>query len=194
MTRRRDSERSLRADPSTKDSASSTSWMMRSAAANDGLRLRVSVAVRGPSSATSFRARAAPCHVMHTPDRSEIDTQSDTLRSGRPCDSWTPLDAKVREFLSKTHRWTPSDAGGTAETNLVIRVSLVRSQRGPPIESTTYGASRIRPDRPMSALCQQGAARRSGLLTGSVGIGRGDDVVVAPQQAHTGRGPARETA
>ena len=68
----------------------------------------------------------------------QADTQSDTLRSGRPCDSWTPLEAKVREFLSKTHRWTPSDAGGSPETELLIRVSLVRSQRGPPIESTTY--------------------------------------------------------
>ena len=41
--------------------------------------------------------------------------------------------AKVREFLSKMHRWTPPDAGGTAGTDLLIRVSLVRSQRGPPI-------------------------------------------------------------
>ena len=48
------------------------------------------------------------------------------------------LEAKVREFLSKTHRLTPSDAGGKAEIDLLIRVSLVRSQRGPPIESITY--------------------------------------------------------
>ena len=39
---------------------------------------------------------------------------------------------------AKTHRWTPSDAGGTAGTDLLIRVSLVRSQRGPPIESISY--------------------------------------------------------
>ena len=84
--------------------------------------------------------------VAHDPGRAnrpeidtQADTQSDTLRSGRPCDSWTPLDAKVREFLSKTHRWTPSDAGGTAETDLLIRVSLVRSQHGPRIESPIYG-------------------------------------------------------
>ena len=83
--------------------------------------------------------------VAHDPGRvnrpeidTQADTQSDTLRSGRPCDSWTPLEAKVREFLSKTHRWTPSDAGGSAETDLLIRVSLVRSQRGPPIESISY--------------------------------------------------------
>ena len=42
-----------------------------------------------------------------------------------------PLEAKVREFLSKMHRWTPSDAGGTAGTDLSIRVSLVRSEPGP---------------------------------------------------------------
>ena len=33
---------------------------------------------------------------------------------------------------AKMHRWTPSDAVGTAGTDLFIRVSLVRSQRGPP--------------------------------------------------------------
>ena len=99
-----------------------------SATANDGLRLRMSVADRTvPSSVTSFRSSAAPRDVVHAPDRSEIDTLSDTLRSGRPCDSWTPLEAKVREFLSKTHRCTPLDAGGKAETDLVVRVSLVRS-------------------------------------------------------------------
>ena len=83
----------------------------------------------------------------HDPDRihrPEIDTQSDTLRSGRPRDSWTPSEAKVREFFSKMHRWTPLDAGGQAGTELLIRVSLVRSQRGPPIESTTHRAP---PDR-----------------------------------------------
>ena len=42
---------------------------------------------------------------------------------------------------AKMHSWTPSDAGGTAETDLLIRVSLVRSQRGQPIESTTYRGS-----------------------------------------------------
>ena len=63
-----------------------------------------------------------------------LPPEIDTLRSGCPCDSWTPLEAKVREFLSKMHRWTLSDAGGTAETDLLIRVALVRSQRGPPIE------------------------------------------------------------
>ena len=41
--------------------------------------------------------------------RPEIDTQSDTLRSGRPCDSWTPLEAKVRDSLSKN---APLDAIG----------------------------------------------------------------------------------
>ena len=88
--------------------------------------------------------------VAHDPGRAnrpeidtQADTQSDTLRSGRPCDSWTPSEAKVRDSLSKTHRWTPPDAGGTAGTDLLIRVSLVRSQRGPPIESIAYeGAGR----------------------------------------------------
>ena len=73
-------------------------------------------------------------HDLGRNHRPGIDTQSDTLRSGRPRDSWTPSEAKVREFLSKRYRWTPSDAGGTAGTDLLIRVSLVRSQRGPLIE------------------------------------------------------------
>ena len=50
--------------------------------------------------------------VAHDPGlahRPEIDTQSDTLRSGRPRDSWTPLDAKVRDSLSKN---APLDAIG----------------------------------------------------------------------------------
>ena len=81
-----------------------------------------------PSRPWSCQLRAAPA----------IDTQSDTLRSARPRDSWTPSEAKVREFLSKTHRRTLLDAGGSAEINLLIRVSLVRSQRGPQIESITY--------------------------------------------------------
>ena len=83
--------------------------------------------------------------VAHDPGRAnrpeidtQADTQSDTLRSGRPCDSWTPLEAKVRESLSKTHRWTLSDAGGSAETDLVVRVSLVRSQPGPSTESGSH--------------------------------------------------------
>ena len=60
---------------------------------------------------TGFRSSLAPHDVLHAPDPSEIDTQSDTLRSGHPCDSWTPPEAKVREFLSKMHRWTPPDGG-----------------------------------------------------------------------------------
>ena len=35
------------------------------------------------------------------------------------------------------------DAGGSAGIELLIRVSLVRSQRGPPIESITYGSSSV---------------------------------------------------
>ena len=75
--------------------------------------------------------------VAHDPGRAnrpeidtQADTQSDTLRSGRPCDSWTPLEAKVRESLNKMHHWTLSDAGGSAETDLLIRVPLVRSGVG----------------------------------------------------------------
>ena len=113
---------------------------MHSAAANDGLRhLNPGGRPRGHSSVTGFRTSVTPHDVLHAPDRSEIDTQSDTLRSGRPCDSRTPLEAKVREFLSKMHGWTSPDAVGKAEIDLLIRVPLVRSQRGPPIESISYG-------------------------------------------------------
>ena len=123
--------------------------MIRSAAANDGLRLRISVAVRGPSSTTSFRSRAAPCHVIHAPDPSEIDTQSDTLRSGRPCDSWTSLDAKVRDFLSKMHRWTPPDAGGTAGTDLpVTRRSSQSPRPGPALRRASIQRRTLRAGHP----------------------------------------------
>ena len=40
------------------------------------------------------------------------------LRSARRRDSWTPLETKVREFLNKMNHWTPSDAGGSAGTDL----------------------------------------------------------------------------
>ena len=43
-----------------------------------------------------------------------FDTQSDTLRTGRPCDSWTPLEAKGGDYLNKQaildtggHHWKP---------------------------------------------------------------------------------------
>ena len=116
---------------------------MRSAAANDGLAPNLGGRPHGPNSTTSFRSSAAPHDILHAPDPSEIDTQSDTLRSGRPCDSWTPLEAKVREFLSKMHRWTLSDAGGSAGTELLIRVSLVRSQRGPPTDTGHFHTRRL---------------------------------------------------
>ena len=42
-----------------------------------------------------------------------VDTLTDTLRSGRPCDLWTPLEAKGGDLLKKQaildasgHHWT----------------------------------------------------------------------------------------
>ena len=104
---------------------------MHSAPRNDGLLLetRRPTALFSPRRRAFDQSRRSRC--LPAPDPSEIDTQSDTLLNARPCDSWTPSEARVRESLSKMNRWTPSDAGGSAETDLLIRVSLVRSQRGP---------------------------------------------------------------
>ena len=74
----------------------------------------------------------------------EFDTLTDTLRSGRPCDLWTPLEAKGRDPPRNRQFWTRAGATGRPECSLLIRVSLVRSQRGPPIESTSCRDSAMR--------------------------------------------------
>ena len=50
-----------------------------------------------------------------------FDTLSDTLRSGRPCDLWTPLEAKVADFLNKP---AILDAGGHHRTARISSLNL----------------------------------------------------------------------
>ena len=83
---------------------------------------------RGAPSQGSVRTMASPCSVHFRPVTDcymyiectcqrarppKFDTLSDTLRSGRPCDFWTPLEAKGSDSLKKqavldasAHPWT----------------------------------------------------------------------------------------
>ena len=138
---------------------------MHSAVGNDGC---CSESRRRPATAPTLDAeptiKRRRSRSLPAPEPPEIDTQSDTLRSARPRDSWTPSEAKVRDSLSKRYRWTSSDAGGTAGTDLLIRVSLVRSQRGPPNRINNLRGFRAAASLLVSALCQHGRTIRRAAL------------------------------